>query len=83
MILKNNLFKKLKILNLFLKIDHKIEKKFPNYKSNISTKGNKVYGNAKNKAIELYFDITTEACKNDKELCTTAKAGLKDLKNNF
>jgi len=74
---------KLKVLNLFLKIDHKIEEKFPNYKNTISSKGNKVYTNAKNKAIESYFDITTDVCQNDQELCNTAKEGLSDLKKNF
>lgn len=74
---------KLKILSLFLKIDHKIEEKFPNYKNTISNKGNKVYTNSKNKAIELYFDITTNVCQNDQELCDTAKEGLRDLKKNF
>lgn len=74
---------KLKVLQIFLKIDSKIENKFPNYKQTISTTGNKVYTNAKNKALEIYFDLTTEICQNDPTLCETAKEGLSDLKTNF
>lgn len=74
---------KLKVLQIFLKIDNKIENKFPNYKQSISSTGNKVYTNAKSKALETYFDLTTEVCSNDYELCNTAKDGLKDLKESF
>ena len=74
---------KLKVLQLFLKIDHKIEEKIPGYKESISTTGNKVYTNAKDKALELYFDLTTNACSKDQNLCNTAKDGLRDLKESF
>lgn len=74
---------KLKVLHFFLKIDNKIEEKYPNYKNTISTVGNKVYTNAKSKALELYLNITTEVCTNNEIVCETAKEGLKDLKNNF
>lgn len=74
---------KLKVLQIFLKIDNKIEKKFPNYKQSISSTGNKVYTNVKSKALEAYFDLTTEVCSSDYELCNTAKDGLKDLKKSF
>lgn len=74
---------KLKVLQLFLKIDHKIEEKIPGYKESISTTGNKVYTNAKEKALELYFDLTTNACSKDQNLCNTAKDGLSDLKESF
>ena len=74
---------KLKVLHFFLKIDSKIEEKFPNYKSTISSTGNKIYTNAKTKALELYLNTTTEVCSNNESVCETAKEGLKDLKNNF
>ena len=75
--IKNTTFKelstktKLKVLQIFLKIDNKIENKFPGYKETITTTGNKVYTNAKNKALEIYFDLTTDICSKDPELCKT------------
>ena len=74
---------KLKILELFLKVDNKINDKFPDYKNNISSEGNKIYNNVKTKAIETYFEITTEVCDNDQDLCNTAKEGLRDMKESF
>lgn len=74
---------KLKVLELFLKLDNKIENKYPNYKNNISPKGNKVYNNVKNKALNKYFEITTEACENDEDLCNSAKEGLRNMKESF
>jgi len=74
---------KLKVLHFFLKIDNKIEEKYPNYKNTISSTGNKIYTNAKSKALELYLNTTTEVCNNNESVCETAKEGLKDLKNNF
>lgn len=74
---------KLEILKIFLEVDNKLETKFPDYKDTISGVGNRVYTNVKTKALELYFDITTEVCANASELCVNAKEGLKDLKVNF
>ena len=74
---------KLKVLQIFLKIDNKIEQKITGYKESISSTGNKVYTNAKNKALESYFDLTTNVCSKDQTLCDTAKEGLSDLKESF
>ena len=74
---------KLKVLEIFLKIDNKLDNKFPNYKENISNTGNKVYTNVKTKAIETYLNLTTEICANDANLCESAKEGLRTLKESF
>lgn len=74
---------KLKVLEIFLKIDNKLDNKFPNYKENISNTGNKVYTNVKTKAIETYLNLTTEICTNDANLCESAKEGLRTLKESF
>lgn len=74
---------KLKVLEIFLKIDNKLDNKFPNYKENISNTGNKVYTNVKTKAIETYLNLTTEICTNDASLCESAKEGLRTLKESF
>ena len=74
---------KLKVVEIFLKIDSKIDNKFPGYKESISATGNRIYTNVKAKAIGLYLDITTSICSNDPGLCETAKDGLKTLKESF
>lgn len=74
---------KLKVLKLAFSIDSKIEEYFPNYKKEISQTGSKIYTNVKTKALELYLDITTKVCQEDPDTCTSAKAGLADLKKNF
>lgn len=74
---------KIKVLELALSIDKKIEKYFPNYKEEISTKSKNIYTNAKNKTIELYLDITTKVCEDNEDMCETFKEGLNDLKENF
>lgn len=74
---------KLKVISLVMSIDSKIEEKFPNYKEEISTNGNKIYTDVKTKALELYLDKTVEICTNNEDLCTNAKEGLNNLKSNF
>ena len=70
---------KLKILEITLSIDSKIDNKFPNYKDSINEK----YQNIKNKITEKYLEITTNICNNNKETCNKAKEGFKNLKENF
>jgi len=70
---------KIKVLELTLYIDSKIDTVFPEYKDSISQS----YQNIKNKVITLYLDTTTEICTNNKELCNTAKEGFQNLKENF
>ena len=74
---------KLKVLEIALSIDQKIENKFPGYKESISTNGKKIYTNVKSKVVESYLNITTSVCENNQELCTDAKTGLGELKTSF
>ena len=74
---------KLKVLEIFLKIDNKIDNKFPGYKESITETGSKVYTNVKSKAVSLYLDITASVCASDQELCETAKEDLKNLKESI
>lgn len=74
---------KIKVLELALKIDSKIDKYFPGYKEEISTTTKDVYTNFKSKASALYLDITTKICDEDPDTCEAAKEGLKDLKESF
>lgn len=70
---------KLKILEIAMSIDSKIDSKFPNYKEEI----NNTYQNIKSKTIEKYLDITTDICIEDQDLCNTAKENFQSLKENF
>lgn len=70
---------KLKVLEIALSIDEKIETKFPDYKEQLSNK----YQNIKSKIIEKYLDITTEVCSKNENTCKEAKAGFSNLKKNF
>lgn len=74
---------KLKVLEIALSIDKKIEKYFPNYKEEISTKSKDIYSNLKTKVVELYLEITTKICENNLDTCESAKEGLEDLKKSF
>lgn len=74
---------KLKILQMTMIIDEKIERKFPNYKENISSTGSNIYTNLKAKVLESYLDITSKLCTNEEELCNDAKNGLKNMKESF
>lgn len=74
---------KLKLLELVLKIDQKLEGKFPGYKASISENSGKVYTNIKDKVITLYFDITASVCADNGDLCESAKEGLGELKKSF
>lgn len=72
-------YTKLKVLDILLSIDSKIDSKFPNYKENI----NENYKDIKNKIIEKYLNVTTNTCNEDEELCTRAKENFQKLKNTF
>ena len=74
---------KIKVLEIALSIDEKIDKHFPGYKETISTSTNKVYTSVKTKAMELYLNITTDLCNSNSNLCESARDGLDDLKTNF
>lgn len=74
---------KLKVLSLVLKIDSKVEQKFPNYKEELSSNGSRVYTNLKNKILERYFSLATQLCSNNDVLCSTAKEELKKIKDSL
>lgn len=74
---------KIKVLEIALSIDQKIEKYFPNYKEEISTKSKDAYSNIKTKVVELYLDTTTKICEDNPDTCESAKEGLEDLKTSF
>lgn len=56
--LTNN--EKEKVINIYEKIDEKIESRFPNYKENIKDKGIKTYNNIKEKIKELKESLLSE-----------------------
>lgn len=74
---------KLKVLSMALYFDSKIDKYFPGYKENISNTTKKIYTNVKESIISAYLDITTNICKNNGDLCNSAKDGFQSLKKNF
>ena len=70
---------KLKIIEITLSIDSKIDNKFPGYKEDV----NNSYNNIKSKLIEKYLNITTDICNKDKNLCEEAKQGFNNIKKGF
>ena len=74
---------KLKALKLFYAIDSKIETKFPGYKEEIKDTSTRIYSKAKEKTITTYLEITTRVCKDNAEVCQTAKEDLKEMKKSF
>lgn len=49
-----------KVIDIYTKIDSKIEEKFPNYKENIKSTSKKVYSNVKDKVIDIKGKIQEE-----------------------
>ena len=74
---------KLKIINLALSLDKKVEEHFPGYKEKISNSTNKVYNNVKKFIVDLYVSITSEICENNEELCNYAKEDFEFMKKAF
>ncbi len=70
---------KIKVIEIALSIDEKIDSKFPGYKDSIASS----YQNIKSKLIEKYLDVTTSICERDQDLCTSAKESFRTLKNSF
>lgn len=70
---------KLKIIEITLSIDSKLDNKFPGYKEDV----NNSYNNIKSKLIETYLNITTDICNKDKNLCEEAKQGFNNIKKGF
>ena len=74
---------KLKLFDIALYFDKKIDTYFPNYKENISNTTGKVYTNAKSEIVESYMEVINAICKNDAKLCETAKQDFAKVKNTF
>lgn len=74
---------KLKVLKVSLAIDAKIENYFPNYKTEISQKTNRIYTNCKEKIVAKYLEITMHICTNDPDTCESAKNDFQDMKKSF
>ena len=74
---------KLKVLEMALYFDEKIDKYFPGYKESISTSSSKVYTTIKNEIVSTYLNVTTKVCEKDEELCKNAKSGFDTIKKNF
>lgn len=72
---------KAKIISIALKIDNKIEAYIPNYKENITSTGNKIYIDIKDKLIILYMDISTDVCNNNDDGCNKVKEIFKEIKD--
>ena len=74
---------KLKVLEIALYFDTKIEKYFPGYKESISNTTSKIYTNVKEEIIGTYLELATIICEKDTELCNTAKEKFNNIKTNF
>ena len=71
---------KIKVIALALKIDSKIEEYIPGYKKSISSKGNKIYTDVKDRLVSSYLDLSVKICSNNEEGCNKAKDIFSDIK---
>lgn len=74
---------KLKVLEAMLYLDSKVEKYFPNYKEEISSKTGRAYTTVKDKVVNSYLNITSAICSKDSSICDSAKEDFQNLKKNF
>lgn len=74
---------KLKVLEAMLYLDSKVEKYFPNYKEEISSKTGRAYTTVKDKVVSSYLNITSAICSKDSSICDSAKEDFQNLKKNF
>lgn len=74
---------KLKVLQIALIIDKKINNYFPGYKEKISSTSNHLYTNVKEMIIAKYLEITTKICSSNSEACESAKRDFQDIKASF
>jgi len=71
---------KIKIIEIALSIDSKIETKFPNYKETLGEK----YQNIKGKLAYFYLEITSSLCESvGADTCLQAKSDFNDMKESF
>ena len=73
---------KIKVIALALKIDSKIEEYIPGYKKSISSNGNKIYTDVKDRLVSSYLDLSVKICSNNEEGCNKAKGIFSDIKDN-
>ena len=73
---------KIKVIALALKIDSKIEEYIPGYKKSISSNGNKIYTDVKDRLVSSYLDLSVKICSNNEEGCNKAKDKFSDIKDN-
>lgn len=74
---------KLKVLQIALTIDKKIDSYFPDYKEKISKQANRVYTNIKETVVLKYLEITASICAKDADICASAKNDFQDMKKSF
>ena len=74
---------KLKVLETALYLDTKINKYFPNYKEEISSKTGRAYNTVKSKVVSSYLNITSSICTKDATTCELAKEDFQTMKKNF
>ena len=72
---------KLKVISAALKIDSYIEEKSPGYKDTIKSTSSRVYNNTKEKLTTLFFDISSNVCKDKEEDCNNAKELFSEIKS--
>ena len=70
---------KLKIMNIFISIDSKIDQYFPDYKQTLSSK----YNNIKDKITEIYVKTVNKICDSNQNLCENAKNDFNTMKDAF
>lgn len=73
---------KIKVIALALKIDSKIEEYVPGYKNSISSNGNKIYTDVKERLVSSYLDLSVKICSGNEEGCNKAKDIFSDIKDN-
>lgn len=75
---------KLKITEILMRIDDKLEQKFPGYKEEIKTTSKKTYTNIKEKLAAWYLDISVKTCENvGSETCEQAKSDFASMKDSY
>jgi len=74
---------KLKVLEIGLYFDSKIEKYFPGYKESISSTTNKIYTSIKEEIVSTYLDLAVIICNEDAELCESATEQFSKIKDTF
>lgn len=71
---------KLKVLQMAIYFDKKIETYFPGYKEEISASTNRIYTKVKEEVVESYLNVASKICETNKEACETAKKGFAEIK---